>query len=147
MIKREGGSLYVFIKGRFQLDEIFLVARTEETNAELCRQQSSVEVEHWQKQLKNWYAPPLWWVGFNQHLSQQSPFSSPSQHFLAILLSLLPFTRNLPSTRRPNSCIAVWQQLICWLVLLLSLSTLPTGCPWFTNTGLFVITQWEQPTS
>ena len=141
MIKREGGSVYVFIKGRFQLDEIFLVARTEETIAELCRQQSSVEVEHRQKQLKNWYAPPLWWVCFNQHLSQQSPFSSPSQHFLAILLSLLPFTRNLPSTRRPNSCIAVWQQLICSLVLLLSLSTLPTGCQWFTNTGLFVITQ------
>ena len=46
MIKREGGSIYVFIKGRFQLDEIFLVARTEETNAELCRQQISVEVEH-----------------------------------------------------------------------------------------------------
>ena len=46
MIKREGGSIYVFIKGRFQLDEIFLVARTEETNAELCRQQSPVEVEH-----------------------------------------------------------------------------------------------------
>ena len=79
-------------------------------------------------------------MGFNQHLSQQSTFSSPSQHFLAILLYLLPFTSNLPSMRRPNSCIAVWQQLICWLVLLLSLSTLPTGCPWFTNTGLFVIT-------
>ena len=46
MIKREGGSIYVFIKGRFQLDEIFLVARTEETNAELCRQESPVEVEH-----------------------------------------------------------------------------------------------------
>ena len=49
MIKREGGSLNVYIKGRFQLDEIFLAARTEETNAELCRQQSSVEVEYCQK--------------------------------------------------------------------------------------------------
>ena len=49
MIKREGGSLNVYITGRFQLDEIFLVARTEETNAELCRQQSSAEVEHCQK--------------------------------------------------------------------------------------------------
>ena len=49
MIKREGGSLNEYIKGRFQLDEIFLVARTEETNAELCRQQSSVEVEYCQK--------------------------------------------------------------------------------------------------
>ena len=77
--------------------------------------------------LKNCYAFPLWWVGFNQHLSQQSTFSSPSQHFLAILLSLLPFTRNLPSMRRPNSCIVVWQQLICWLVLLLSLSLLHMG--------------------
>ena len=129
------------------LDEIFLVARTEETNAELCRQQISPEVEHCRKHLKNCYAPPLWWVGFNQHLSHQSTFSSPSQHFLAILLSLLPFTRNLPSMRRPNSCIVVWQQLICWLVLLLSLSMLPVGCPWFTSTGLFVITQRQQPTS
>ena len=47
--------------------------------------------------------------------------------FLAILLSLLPFTRNLPFMRRPNSCIVVWQQLICWLVLLLSLSLLHMG--------------------
>ena len=41
------------------LDEIFLVARTEETNAELCRQQISPEVEQRQKHLKNCYAPPL----------------------------------------------------------------------------------------
>ena len=57
----------MFIEGRFHLssfgesclDKIFLVARTEETNAELCRQQISVEVEHRRKQLKNCYAPPL----------------------------------------------------------------------------------------
>ena len=45
-------------------------------------------------------------------------FSSPS--------FLLPLTRKLPFVRRPNSCIAVWQQLICWLVLLASLSLLTT---------------------
>ena len=49
--------------------------------------------------------------------SQQCTFSSPSQHSLQILSSLLPFTRNLPSTRRPNCCIVLWQQQICWLVL------------------------------
>ena len=147
----------MFIEGRFHLssfgesclDKIFLVARTEETNAELCRQQISVEVEHRRKQLKNCYAPPLWWVGFNQHqlLSQQLTFSSPSQHFLGILLSLLPLTKNLPSTHRPSSFIVVWQQLTCWLVLLLSLSVLLIGCRWFTNIGVFVVTQGMQPTS
>ena len=58
---------------------------------------------------------------------------------LQILLSLLPFTRNLPFTRRPNSCIVVWQQLTCWLVFLASLSWLLIGCSWFKNTGVFVI--------
>ena len=77
--------------------------------------------------------------------SQRFTFSSPSLHFLGILLSLLPFIRKLPFIRRPNSCIVVWQQLICWLVLLTSLSMLPTGCPWFTNTGVFVDTQGMQP--
>ena len=43
----------------FQLDEIFLVARTEETNAELCRQQISAEVEHRQKHFKYYSALPL----------------------------------------------------------------------------------------
>ena len=51
----------MFIKGRFHLssfgvsclDEIFLVARTEETKAELCRQQISPEVEHRRKHLEN----------------------------------------------------------------------------------------------
>ncbi|CAH3165964.1 unnamed protein product, partial [Pocillopora meandrina] len=55
-----------------------------------CRQQISPEVEHCRKHLKNCYAPPLWWVGFNQHLSHQSTFSSPSQHFLAILYPCCP---------------------------------------------------------
>ena len=58
---------------------------------------------------------------FSLFRSRQSTFSSPSQQLLGILLSLLPFTRNLLSIRHPNSCIVVWQQLICWLVLLTSL--------------------------
>ena len=65
--------------------------------------------------------------------SRQSTFSSPSQQLLGILLSLLPFTRNLLSIRHPNSCIAVWQQLIFWLVLLANLSMQLIGCPWFPN--------------
>ena len=65
--------------------------------------------------------------------SQQSTFSSPSQQFSGILSFLLPFTKNLPSIRHPNSFIFVWQQLICWLVLLANLSKQLIGCPWFPN--------------
>ena len=79
--------------------------------------------------------------------SQQCTFSSPSQHSLRILSSLLPFTRNLPITRRPNSCTVLWQQLICWLVLLPSLSMLLIGCPWLGNTGAFDDTHLTQPKS
>ena len=91
---------------------------------------------------------PVWEVDFKQHSfhSQQSTFSSPSQLLLRTLLPLLPFTRNLPSIRHPNSCIVVWQHLICWLVLLTILSTLPIGCPWLTNTGFFVETLGTQAT-
>ena len=64
--------------------------------------------------------------------SQQSTFSSPSQQSSGILSFLLPFTKNLPSIRHPNSFIFVWQQLICWLVLLANLSK-QLGCPWFPN--------------
>ena len=49
---------------------------------------------------------------FSLFRSRQSTFSSPSQQLLGILLSLLPFIRNFPSIRHPNSCIVVWQQLI-----------------------------------
>ncbi|RMX54759.1 hypothetical protein pdam_00025163 [Pocillopora damicornis] len=98
---------------RFQLDEIFLVARTEETNAELCRQQISPEVEHCRKHLKNCYAPPLWWVGFNQHLSHQSTFSSPSQHFLAILYPCCPSQGICPpcAVQTLDRCLIFWLPL------------------------------------
>ena len=43
----------------------------------------------------------------NQFISQQLTFSSPSQHLLGILLSLLPFTRNLPFLNLPNSFTAL----------------------------------------
>ena len=42
-------------------------------------------------------------LNYSQFHSQQSTFSSPSQQFLGILLSSLPFTRNLPSIRHTNS--------------------------------------------
>ena len=92
---------------------------------------------------KNWtdrYAPKFGQLSLNNSPfhSQQSTFSSPSQQLLGTLLSLLPFTKYLPSIRHPNSCIVVWQQQICWLVLLPILSMLPIGCLWFTNTGVFV---------
>ena len=44
------------------------------------------------------------------------------------------------SSLHPNSSIVVWQQLICWLVLLTTLSVLYIGCPCFKNTGAFVDT-------
>ena len=87
------------------------------------------------------YYPVLGYNNNNRFLSQQLTFSSPSQHFLGIPSFLLPLARKLPFIRRPNYCIVVWLQLICWLVLLASLSLLLTGCPWFTNTGVFVDTQ------
>ena len=65
--------------------------------------------------------------------SQQSTFSSPSQQFSGILSFFLPFTKNLPSIRHPNSFIFIWQQLICSLVLLANLSMQLIGCPWFPN--------------
>ena len=68
-----------------------------------------------------------WWMSCinDQFLSQLYTFSSLWQHFLGILWSLFPFAGNLPSILRPNSCIVVWQQLICQLVLLPSFSMLP----------------------
>ena len=75
-------------------------------------------------EFKDLGAPLLWQVDYNHSQSNsqlQFTFSSPSQHFLGILLSLLPFKRNLPFTRRPNSCVVVWQQLTYWLVFLASL--------------------------
>ena len=87
------------------------------------------------------HVPLLWSVDYNnnQLICQQPTFSSPSQHFLEILSSLLSFfLRNLPFILRPNFCIVVWQQLICWLAWYASLSMLLIGCPSLTNTGAFV---------
>ena len=105
--------------------------KKKEMITEQCWQQSSLVVEHRRKHLKYCYAPHLLEVDYIKDLlfSQQCTFSSPSQHSLRILSSLLPFTRNLPSTDRPNSCTVLWQQLTCWLVLLPSLSMLLIGCP------------------
>ena len=123
--------------------------KKKETITEQCRQQSSLGVEHRRKHLQNCYAPHLLEVDYMKYLlfSQQCTFSSPSQHSLQILSSLLPFTRNLPSTDRPNSCTVLWQQLTCWLVLLPSLSMLLIGCPQFRNIGAFVDTHLTQPIS
>ena len=43
--------------------------------------------------------------------------SSPLRHLLGILSSSLPFPKNLPCIRRPNSYIVVRQPLIFWLGL------------------------------
>ena len=88
--------------------------------------------------------------GFQQHLSicflaVNNLLSITA--FAGNSLILLSFTRNLPYIRRLNSCIVVWQPLICWLVLLFSLSVLHIGCPCFKNSGVFVDTQGVQATS
>ena len=123
--------------------------KKKEMITEQCWQQSSLVVEHRRKHLKYCYAPHLLEVDYIKDLlfSQQCTFSSPSQHSLKILSSLLPITRNLPSTRRPNCCIVLWQQPICWLVLFPSHSILLIGCPWFRNTEAFVSTHLTLPTS
>ena len=127
-------------------DEIFLVVTKDNLQESGNDGRMMAKVERIRKHLTNRYVPRFGQVSLNnsQYHSQQSTFSSPSQQFLGILSSLLPFIRNLPSICHPNSCIVVWQPLICWLVLLPSLSMLPTGCPWFTNTGVFVDTQGTQ---
>ena len=78
---------------RYQLPQY----KKKETNTEQCRRQSSLEVEHRRKHLKNCYAPHLLEVDYIKDLlfSQQCTSSSPSQHSLRILSSLLPFTENI----------------------------------------------------
>ena len=66
--------------------------------------------------------------------------------FLGNFLILVALNKEYSHHPPSNSCIVVWQQLICWLVLLGSLSLLPIGCPWFTNTGVFFDTQRTQST-
>ena len=86
-------------------------------------------MEHRRTHLKIFGAPLFWQVDYNhnQSISQlQFTLSSPLQYFLGILLSLLPFTRNLPFTRRPNSCIVVWQRLTCLIVGIFSQSMMAT---------------------
>ena len=122
--------------------------KEKETNTEQCRQQSSLGVEHI-KTFVELLCTPSFASGLHQRFtfSHQCTFFSPSHHSLQILSSLLPFTRNLPSTRRTNSITILWQQLSCWLVLLPSLSMLLIGCPRFRNTEAFVVRHLTQPTS
>ena len=60
------------------------------------------------------HVPLLWSVDYdnNQFICQQPTFSYPSQHFLEILSSLLPFIRNLAFIRRPNFCLATTDLLV-----------------------------------
>ena len=58
-----------------------------------------------------------------------------------LILAALHRESSLHPRHRPNTCIVVWQQLICWLVLLASPSVLFIKSSWFTND-----TQGTQPT-
>ena len=51
------------------------------------------------------------------YLSAVNIFSS-IRAFLGNSPILVTLDKESPSIRRPNSCKVVWQQLICWLVLL-----------------------------
>ena len=64
----------------------------------------------------------------NQFILRQVTFSFLSWHFLGTFSSLLHFTKYLPFIRHPNSCIVVYQQVICLLVLLLLLLVLAFHC-------------------
>ena len=80
-----------------------LSAKKKEMNTEQCRQQSSLAVEHRLKNIWRTAMHPIFWRWITSKIYfffQQCTFSSPWEHFLWILSSLLPFTRNLPSTRR-----------------------------------------------
>ena len=123
MSRRWWGSRYVFMEESFShrrwrvlfKRKIFRCQlpqhKKKETNTEQCRQQSSLAVEDGRNHLKNCYAPHLLQVDYIKDLlfPPQCSFSSPSQRSLGILSSLLPFTRNIPSTRRLNSCTVLWQ--------------------------------------
>ena len=107
--------------------------KEKETNTEQCRQQSSLAGEHRAKHLKNCYEPHLCrWI------------TSKIYFFLSSVHSLLhhsiPYKFSHPccpsqgifpppavQTPLPWSLV---QQLICWLILLPSLSMLLIGCPW-----------------
>ena len=101
-----------------------------------------------QQHLKTQFAHHHRQVDYNNNhfISRQSTFSSRLWHFWGTFSSLLPFTKYLPSIRRPNSCNVVWQQLICQLVLSASLSLPLIGCPWFTKSGIFVDSHTKQRT-
>ena len=107
--------------------------KEKETNTEQCRQQSSLAGEHRAKHLKNCYEPHLCrWI------------TSKIYFFLSSVHSLLhhsiPYKFSHPccpsqgifpppavQTPLPWSLV---QQLICWSILLPSLSMLLIGCPW-----------------
>ena len=78
---------------------------------------------------------------------RQVTFSFLSWHFLGTFSSLLHFTKYLPFIHHPNSCIVVWKEVICLLVLLASLSLPITGCPCFTKSGIFVDSHTKRRTS
>ena len=72
---------------------------------------------------------------------QHSTFFSPLLQFLAIFWFWLHLAKRRPFTLRPNSCSAVWRQVISVLVLLLSPSKLSIWCPCLTRIGIFVATR------
>ena len=79
--------------------------------------------------LKNCYALPLWRVVFNnnyQFACWQLTFSSPSRHLLEILLSLLPFTRNLACICRNHWSVGwfCYPASLCYILDFLGSGTL-----------------------
>ena len=60
-------------------------------------------------------------------------------------LILVALNKETSIIHHRNSYIVVWQQLICWLVLLPSILLLLIEYPWFTNARVFVDMQGTRP--
>ena len=65
--------------------------------------------------------------------------------FLGNFLILVVLNKETSFIHHRNSYIVVWQQLICWLVLLPSILLLLIEYPWFTNARVFVDMQGTRP--
>ena len=65
--------------------------------------------------------------------------------FLGNFLILVALNKETSFIHHRNSYIVVWQQLICWLVLLPSILLLLIEYPWFTNARVFVDMQGTRP--
>ena len=97
-------------------------------------------MERIRKYLDNRYVPRFGWVILNNSPfhSQQSTFSSPITVILGntlIIIALHKESSLHPPYKLFCQCLATTDPLVG---LVIHPPMLPTGCPWFTKTGVFV---------